>query len=65
MPVNPKKPLCVFDRYFATVFWLHTHQTMPLNSSDISKGQKIAACDWNPRLQRLLDKSCLKGETLK
>jgi hypothetical protein len=65
MPVNPKKPLCVFGTYSATVFWLHAHQTMPLNSSDISKGQKTAACDWSPRLQRLLDKSCLKGETLK
>jgi hypothetical protein len=42
MPVNPKKPLFVFGRT-ATVFWLHTHQTMPLNLSDISKGQKTAA----------------------
>jgi hypothetical protein len=47
--------------YSATVFWLHAHQTMPLNSSDISKGQKIAVCDWTPT-QQLLDKSCFKGE---
>jgi hypothetical protein len=61
MPVNPKKPLCVFEPYSATVFWLHAHQTTPLNSSDISKGQKTAVCDWTPT-QQLLDKSCVKGE---
>jgi hypothetical protein len=37
---------------------------MPLNSSDISKHQKTAACDWSPRLQRFLDKSRFKGEKL-
>jgi hypothetical protein len=58
-----KKPLRVFDSYSATVFWLHAHQTAPLNSSDISSCQKIAVCDWTPT-QRLLDKSCFKGETL-
>jgi hypothetical protein len=61
MPVNPKKPLFVFESYSATVFWLHAHQTVPLNSSDISKGQKTAVCDWTPT-QRLLDKSGFKGE---
>jgi hypothetical protein len=63
MPVNPKKPLFVFGTYSATVFWLHAHQTMPLNSSDILKS-KIAVCDWTPT-QQLLDKSCLKGEDFK
>jgi hypothetical protein len=36
---------------------------MPLNLSDISKGQKTAVCDWTPT-QQLLDKSGFKGETL-
>jgi hypothetical protein len=36
---------------------------MPLNSSDISKGQKTAVCDWTPT-QQLLDKSGFKGEIL-
>jgi hypothetical protein len=64
MPVNTKKPLFVFEPYCATVFWLHAHQTMPLNLLDISKGQKTAVCDWTPT-QQLLDKSCFKGEISK
>jgi hypothetical protein len=62
MPVNPKKSLCVFGTYSATVFWLHTHHAVPLNSSVISKGQKTAVCDWTAT-QQFLDKSCFKGET--
>jgi hypothetical protein len=27
--------------------WRRTHQTMPLNSSDISKHQKTVVCNWN------------------
>jgi len=56
-----KKPLFVFTGQ--QFFWLHAHQTMPLNSSDISKGQKTAVCDWTPT-QQLLDKSGFKGEIL-
>jgi hypothetical protein len=55
-----KTVVCIWF-YSATVFWLHAHNAVPLSSSDISKGQKIAVCDWTPT-QQLLDKSCFKGE---
>jgi hypothetical protein len=45
MPVNAKK-LMLSVGGSNSGFWFHTHQTMPLSSSDISKGQKATALDW-------------------
>jgi hypothetical protein len=42
MPANAKK-LMLSVGGSNSGFWVHTHQTMPLNSSDIPKGQKTAA----------------------
>jgi hypothetical protein len=46
MPVNAKKPLCVFDPYSATVFWLHAHQTVLLNSLESPNAQKTVVRIW-------------------
>jgi hypothetical protein len=63
MPVNAKRLLLSVGGSNSGL-WIYTHQTVPLNSSDISKGQKTAAYDWNPPWQRSLDKSRFKGENL-
>jgi hypothetical protein len=44
MPANAKK-LMLSVGGSNSGFWVHTHQTMPLNLSDISKYQKTVVCN--------------------
>jgi hypothetical protein len=63
MPVNVKKPLCVFGTCSATVFLFHTHQTVPLTHQILPKVKKPLFVI-EPTVQRSLDKSRFKGEKL-